>query len=709
MAIVGPLNPDHPGRLMLIFALSVGLPGLVLSYFAFRSVRSESMAEQAHFQQRCESVAGVLYGEVQTRFEELEGTLARGIDQGADAWYREPEAPVDRLLEQVEELEGILILDEAGRLVYPVDRARSLAAERDLLGVEEDLLSVMGRRFQTALEVELIQGDYVRAASLYQAALPTIPGYRGQLIARNARARCLFKAGKSAEALRMYRDLAAEASSHRDLNGFPLGMLAAYQVAQCQLATGDAPGPAGRLRELQRARTASRWCYGGVGAAVLSAKVLAQLGDDSIRRELPGHQQPDLQTARSNLEGRRDRQGTESRVLALIPAIAATPPDSSRFSGRFVYQRVRRTEDPFLFARTTWRGPGEQRTLLFHLDEDRLLTGLHQRLDGIQQANPELAVSLGSVTSGPAPLSAPAEGVVYPLEPWLPGRTVVVSRGDPTSVSATLASGRRWRILTVVAFTMLIALGLGMSYRAVRREMEIARMRTDFVSNVSHELRTPLATIRISAEMLSLGMVPPGAKQQEYHDTILSETERLSRLIDNVLDFARIEQGRKKYRFREGSVIELFVEVQRVTQDFLNSGGFQLDVEVQRDLPRLEFDQDALVQAVLNLVSNAVQYTSSEDPERRVITLSAYRERDTIVFAVQDRGDGLDPSDQKRVFDKFVRGGDPLTRTVRGTGLGLSIVQHIAEAHGGEVGLTSEKGVGSTFQLSIPLEARGSG
>ena len=709
MAIVGPLNPDRPGRLMLIFALSVGLPGLVLSYFAFRSVRSESMAEQAHFQQRCESVAGVLYGEVQTRFEELEGVLGQGIDQGADAWYREPAGPVDRVLEQVQGLEGVLILDEGGRLLYPVDRARSLAGERDLLGIEEDLLSVMGRRFQTALEVELTQRDPIRAASLYQAALPTIPGYRGQLIARNARARCLFKAGKATDALRMYRDLAAEAGNHRDLNGFPLDILAAYQVAQCQLATGDKAGAAASLRALLLDLTGSRWSYGGVAESVLSAKVLAQLGDNAIRRELPGGQQPDLDTARRNLENRREQQSTESRVLALIPAIASTPPDSSRLSGRFVYQRVRRSEEPFLFARTTWRGPGEQRTLLFHLDEDRLLAGLHQRLDGIQQANPELSIALGNVTSGPSPLSAPAEGVVYPLEPWLPGRTVVVSRGDPTSVSATLASGRRWRILTVVAFTMLIALGLGMSYRAVRREMEIARMRTDFVSNVSHELRTPLATIRISAEMLSLGMVPPGAKQQEYHDTILSETERLSRLIDNVLDFARIEQGRKKYRFREGSVVDLFVEVQRVTQDFLNSAGFQLDVEIQRDLPRLEFDQDALVQALLNLVTNAVQYTSSEDPERRIITLSAYQERDTIVLAVRDRGDGLDPQDQKRVFDKFVRGGDPLTRTVRGTGLGLSIVQHIAEAHGGEVGLTSEKGVGSTFQLSIPWETRGTG
>ena len=206
-----------------------------------------------------------------------------------------------------------------------------------------------------------------------------------------------------------------------------------------------------------------------------------------------------------------------------------------------------------------------------------------------------------------------------------------------------------------------------------------------------------------------MGAVPPGEKQQEYHSTILSETERLTRLIDNVLDFARIEQGRKKYRFQDGSVVDLFVEVQRVTQDFLNSSGFQLEVEVERGLPRFPFDQDALVQALLNLVTNAVQYTRDEDPDRRVITLSARRERDTIVLAVQDLGDGLDPNDQKRVFDKFVRGGDPLTRTVRGTGLGLSIVQHIAEAHGGVVGLISEKGVGSTFQLTLPTDPRGGG
>jgi signal transduction histidine kinase len=709
MAIGGRHSPDRPGRLMLIFALSVGLPGLVLSYFAFRSVRAETLAEQADFQRRCESVAGVLYGEVLGRFETLEEEIGAGIDQGADSWSGDPDRAAARILERVEGIEGILMLDEGGRLVYPVDRARSLGGERDLLGIEEDLLSVMGRRFNRALEAELILGDFGRAATLYQIALPTIPGYRGQLIARNARARCLYKAGLAGEALRLYRSLATEGANHRDLNGFPLDLLASYQVAQCQLAMGTVSDAAITLRSLLRELTANRWSYGGVAESVLSAKILGQLSDEEVFQQLPKALQPDLETAKRNLDERRSRQSTESRVLALIPSIASASAETSHLSDRFVYQRLTQAEEAFLFARTTWRSPGEQRTLLFHLDEPQLLTGLYQRLDGIQKANPELTVDLGTVTSGPAPLSAPAEGVVYPLGPWLPGRTVVVTRGDETTVSAALASGRRWRVLTVVAFTLLIAMGLGMSYRAVRREIEIARMRTDFVSNVSHELRTPLATIRISAEMLSLGMVPPGNKQQEYHDTILSETERLSRLIDNVLDFARIEQGRKKYRFREGSVVDLFVEVQRVTQDFLHSSGFHLDVEVERDLPRFPFDQDALVQALLNLATNAVQYTSSKDPERRVITLSARRERDTIVLAVKDRGDGLDPNDQKRVFDKFVRGGDPLTRTVRGTGLGLSIVQHIAEAHGGVVGLISEKGVGSTFQLALPGDKRGGG
>ena len=693
---------DHPSRLMLVLALSVGLPGLVLASFAFRSVRLEAVVEQADFQQRCESVAEQLYSETQERFEQREQDGGAAVDQAGDQWTARPGEAVDQTLDQVDAVKGVLVLDEDGNLLYPPDRARALTVEAERPVFAEDLRSMMGRLFQQAEQAELIDGAPARAAGLYQAALPGIPGYRGQLIARNARARCLYQAGRSEEALATYVRLAAEAEGQQDLNGFPLDLLAAYQVSQCQLALGDRASAARSLRALHDLLAQRPWGFGGTAEALLADRVVDQLSDPSLRGLLQDDDRGPLRT--DLFERRAADQAEEAMVLALVPELSIGSPQTTADARRFIYERRLRGRRAFLFARTSWRGPAGQRNIVFHLDEEAMLGGVVQRLDGIRQANPELWIDLGEVGGGPSPLAAPAEGLVYQLEPYVPGRTIVLGRGDPTRVSAMLSRSRNLRLLMLVTFSIFIIVGLFIAYRAVRREFEVARMRTDFVSNVSHELRTPLATIRIMAEMLSMGVVPPGAKQQEYHTTILSETERLTRLIDNVLDFARIEQGRKKYRFESGDILSVVAEVQRATQDYLGSLNFELQVQAQSGLPAVRHDRDALVQALINLISNAIQYTDSDDPERRKITLSVFHQRDKVVLTVRDRGTGIPASERAKVFEKFHRGGNYLTRTVRGTGLGLSIVQHIADAHGGAVGLESEPGVGSTFSLVLPAD-----
>ena len=690
---------------MLVLAISVGLPGLVLSYFAFRSVRSEAIAEQAHFQQRCETVASSLYSEVRGRFDVLQTDLGASIDQSRDRWAGNPAAAAEHLLQNVDGVIGVLSLDDKGKLVYPPNSSRRSMGESKLTRFQENLRAVMGRSFQLAETEEMVHGDYIRAAHYYQSAFPTIPGYRGQLIALNGRARCLYKGDRPEEALRLYRNLAREGAGYRDLNGFPLDLLAKYQLGLCQLTLQDPRSAALSFRSLMKLLADDPWTYGGIAESVISKKVSQQLEDPSMRALLPDDPNFDLQVVQATLEERQRRQQLEARVLDLIPDLAVSRHDEDTASGRFRYSRMQHGEQTFLFGRTTWRGPGGRRILLLHLDEEVLVRGLTQQMAGIREANPEMTIQLGVIGSGPSPLSAPAEGVVYQLDPWLPGRTIIVAPGDPSGVSSLLAQGRKWRLMMIGAFTLLIILGMGMTYRAVIREVEIARMRTDFVSNVSHELRTPLATIRISAEMLSMGMVPGEEKQQEYHDTILSESERLTRLIDNVLDFARIEQGRKKYRFRNGNIDDLLYALERVTSEFLTNAGFTLELDIQPELPMLPIDRDALLQALINLVTNAVQYTSdTANRENRRVVVSAAQDIDMLIVSVKDHGQGIDEKEQDKVFEKFQRGGDPFTRTTKGTGLGLAIVRHIAEAHGGKVRLQSEKGQGSTFSLVLPLE-----
>jgi len=247
---------------------------------------------------------------------------------------------------------------------------------------------------------------------------------------------------------------------------------------------------------------------------------------------------------------------------------------------------------------------------------------------------------------------------------------------------------------------MLLA-GIGLVWANVRRELRLSRLKSDFVANVSHELKTPLALIRLYAETLELGRVPNQERKGEYYRVINKESRRLTQLINNILDFSRIEAGRKEYRLVPsdiGAVVRDVVESYRFAIEKL---GFTLELELGEDLPELELDPEALSQALINLLNNAIKYS----PEHKAITVSVRRELDRVLLSVSDRGMGIPRSEHRRIFEKFYRVETSLVHTTKGSGLGLALVQHITEAHGGHVELSSTPGEGSTFTLSLPVPA----
>ncbi|HVO10433.1 MAG TPA: HAMP domain-containing sensor histidine kinase [Vicinamibacteria bacterium] len=245
---------------------------------------------------------------------------------------------------------------------------------------------------------------------------------------------------------------------------------------------------------------------------------------------------------------------------------------------------------------------------------------------------------------------------------------------------------------------MLLA-GLGLVFANVRRELRLSRLKSDFVANVSHELKTPLALIRLFAETLELGRVPNTDKARQYHGIINKESRRLTQLINNILDFSRIEAGRKEYRLSPGDVGAVVREVVEAYRFQIEQQGFTLELEIADDLPELEIDAEALSQAVLNLINNAIKYS----PEERRIRVSACRKGASLRVSVSDRGIGIPKSEQKKIFEKFYRAESSLVHTTKGSGLGLALVRHIMEAHGGGIEVESTPGEGSTFTLVLPV------
>jgi two-component system phosphate regulon sensor histidine kinase PhoR len=257
-----------------------------------------------------------------------------------------------------------------------------------------------------------------------------------------------------------------------------------------------------------------------------------------------------------------------------------------------------------------------------------------------------------------------------------------------------------WLILALVTTTIIGSIA---AVAVLYREARVAKLQTDFVNKVSHDLRTPLTSIRMFVETLQLGRIPDTARQSEALEIIAEETARLSALINRLLDWARMESGRRTYRL-ERVPIETVVDAALAAfepQQFLSRA--EVRREIAPGLPPVLVDREAVVEALLNLLNNAHKYTGAE----KRITVSAVASGPQVLVRITDNGPGIPKPEQKRIFDKFYRARDPLSRTIEGSGLGLAMVKHIVEGHGGRVGVASEVGHGATFTIALPAaEAR---
>lgn len=255
--------------------------------------------------------------------------------------------------------------------------------------------------------------------------------------------------------------------------------------------------------------------------------------------------------------------------------------------------------------------------------------------------------------------------------------------------------------LTAAALaTLLIAMWLLL--RLVRREMALAEMKANFVADVSHELKTPLALIRLFAETLQSGRVPSDEKRNEYYAVILRESTRLTNLINNILDFSRIDAGRKEYVLQPTDVADVVRETYDAYRPQLDHESFEHHLTVADSLPRVDADRDAISQVLVNLINNAIKYSRGERYLAIEVSADTRRGRRGVLLSVHDRGIGIRPEDRGHLTEGFFRAGDPRVREQGGTGLGLALVKNIVDAHHGSLDIETRLVKGSTFRVFLP-------
>jgi signal transduction histidine kinase len=497
---------------------------------------------------------------------------------------------------------------------------------------------------------EFRQHDAAAAIVAYQRALAVARSPLEQCSARLWLGRNYLKAGLTAEAERSDRAMLEVCSSVADADGAPLALYAAQRL----LPREKAGGPA--TEYVLRRAAGGRW-----------------------------RSPNEVFALQAILRGMAPPAGAEPlRLLASeihdIEQISALAPNIPDYLGRL--QRASRSAPGDL----AWLAYGDEPWLLTVVSPQSFAAPVLMAVSS-KPLLPEGVTLRASATPAALPLG---DGFVDLHVEWPPGRFA----------AAAVPAGLYGSILVAVIGAALLAAYLLL--RDVHREAEMAAMRSQFVASVSHELKTPLTSIRAHAETMLLGRAGNTETAAEYLKTIVSESERLTRLVDSVLDFSRIEQGRKSYQLQATHLHEVVRTAAKTMEYPLSQLGFTLTISSDETDPTVLADPEALTQAILNLLGNAMKYSG----ESRHIDLRVGTRGAEAFVDVVDHGIGIPRDQQSRIFERFhrVRSGD--TAGIAGTGLGLALALHVVEAHRGRIAVASAPGHGSTFSVLIPLQAQ---
>ena len=596
------------------------------------------------------------------------------LDADLDVFLTQPDDDADR------SALARAVLDDPGSVLVRVRDGRvSLHPQERLLFDPVDastgLADALSPQFERGERLEFVDRNYAAAINAFGSIAARSTGdVRAAALVRKARTE--VKAGRIDAALATYRAL--EQLTGSAVEGRPALLVARYKL--CELFEA-----AKRPEDLRAAAVAfhaalysGRW---------LVSRPLFEIYAADAARWLVG--QPPAPPDADRIAARAVLSETVGRLLAERAAASSDTPRGGQESVRvgdrsalLVWHR----QDAGLAAvvtRAEWleaHGSADVAGALGRADASLVLVD--------QAGHP--VVGHAATDSRPAVIRGAAETGL----PW----TIRVVGADP---SASPGDQRTRDFVLLAAVLAIAAVLVGGSYavaRAVIREMEVSRLQSEFVATVSHEFRTPLASIRHVSDLLAENRVPDEERRARYYEALQSESERLQRLVETLLDFRRMEKGARRYRLEPCDLSALLESVVSRFRVEASRRGYDLVWAAPEALPHIRADADALALAIWNLLDNAVKYS----PACKTVWLEAAVEDSTVAIRVRDRGLGIAPDEAARVFDTFTRGASAAQSGAGGTGLGLSIVRHIVEAHHGSVAVDSEPGIGSTFTLRLP-------
>jgi len=696
-------------RLIVLFLLTIFIPSVLLSVLGIKAIRSEKFRLAKQFEEEQIRKIDLFRDQILSRVVEVENDLQYLVQtpsfQNQD--YEAIKILLDSRLVKNHLMDQLFVVyKDAEPWFPPLQPVLNPPVSISTLDQDE----ARQESLKEAEEYEFVKKNYKSAISVYNdlLALTTDKNLQAQLL--NHLARNLTKLEDYMQAVSIYLRIANEYPESKTSAGLPLVIIARLQLSDCYKKSGDFDNALKEAFKLYEKLLLNSWSLNESQFKTYASMVKEGITEilEKSPAELADKEEYIKQLEQLTLshQGRLEHwQIIDNLKKEIIPEFRQKITHPGTYTPYpFRYSKTINNRD---FLTITFMIPDENNEdpqgilgakINNGLLEKDILNDIVKVIHSGDSANFTVSNLTGQVIYGTKSLSEEIPEITAFFEnnfpPWK-----MEAYGEETNIAGFIGLYKSFYFWTILTLILILSFGVVLIVRTIAHEMEVLKIKSDFVSSVSHEFKTPLTSIKALIERLSKGKVKDQDKINQYYSVITQDTDKLSRLVGNILDFAKIEEGKMKYVFEETDIEDwLNQTIENFRKENLQRK-VKIHTRIPDDIPYMKIDKNALAQAVNNLLDNAIRSSTKKNE----VEVTAKREKNHFKIEVRDFGIGIPHNELDRIFEKFYQGSNAIRLSTKGTGLGLTLVRHTVEAHGGEIYVESKVGVGSTFTIFLPI------
>jgi len=692
-------------KIIIIFLLAIFIPSLIAAYLSLST-----------FPKRREAVKKLLESNLwisgETALKSIEESLLECEQKALSSENfmrlmqskKADQISFGYLLSSEDSVGQLFLLDADFKIVIPETVNENVF---DIQWRKDIQNSQFAQFFQTAELFEFARKDYNKAVELYKKCTSYTNSNQYRAIALEGLGRCLLSSERYDEAEKVFNELSKNYGQLQNKAGHHFGIVAMFQLYEIALKKKEEESSLSILLNLYGQISNGVWLinqpsydfYMDEIGSILKSKLgegkfpEIQKSYSDIQKLEPPYRQTLLFIdflQRNAIPGIKEKLSQYRAKDEILP---------ERFLDEFEYNLflVSYSMLPdFQSGQTFYGGFRWDLNLLRNRINTKILkdilkdSGMDYKI--IDEKDQSIASGNDALTSAESLVLTFRE---FPL-PW----KLLVSNPELKAIEKTANREIFFYGILLSVIVVLMLLGAVLIARDISRESETTRLKTEFVNNISHELKTPLTLIRLYGETLQRKENLSNEEKKDCYEIITKESERLSHLINNVLDFSRIEMGRKEFNLKKGYLQDVIRDTLESYRYHLEKKGFVIRKNISEDVPEMNFDGEAIASALINLLSNAMKFS----PKEKEVSVKLFRDNMNIVLQVADKGIGISQKEIPKIFERFYQSENSIISEARGSGLGLTLVKNIIEAHGGTIEVESEVGKGSVFTVRIPLD-----